>query len=102
MNQQRSQRANVFYPLVVVSGVLFLLTTCAFAIVTAQGFGGPQSMSGMEDSSHRLSTWMDRYGFHALLVELAVLALATVAAITTDEVRRHRGVSASGGEGNEQ
>lgn len=91
---------NPFYALLVVVGVLFVLTACAYLVMTLHEreprIGAP---------AHRLVELLDRYGLVALLVELGLLAVATVAAIATDEhwsrrtLREQQAVESSSGTG---
>lgn len=73
--------ANPFYVLLVAVGVLFVLTACAYGLMTLRGIEPAESVAG---EPHQLMELMDRHGFTLLMVELSVLALATFAAIGTD------------------
>lgn len=73
--------ANPFYVLLVAVGVLFVITACAYGLMTLRGIEPAESVPG---EPHQLMELMDRHGFTLLMVELGVLALATFAAIGTD------------------
>jgi hypothetical protein len=81
------ERANPFYVAVVIVGVAFVLTSCCYAILAARDLGG---QAGMDSHSMPAAggQWflqqVDRYGFRALMIELALLAVATFAAMITD------------------
>ncbi|MCO6454010.1 MAG: hypothetical protein J5I93_01740 [Pirellulaceae bacterium] len=73
--------ANPFYVVLVAVGVLFVITACAYGVMTLRGIEPAESAAG---EPHQLMELMDRHGFTLLMVELSVLALATFAAIGTD------------------
>src|SRR5437764_107426 len=70
---------NPFYVAALPVGVLFAVTACAFIVMTMQGLD-PQRAE--ETALIRL---MARHGVVIMLIELAVLSVLTVAAITTDD-----------------
>jgi hypothetical protein len=72
--------ANPFYFLLLVVGVAFLLTASSYGVMAfreVQGHSAAASRSG-------LMTFLDRHGALLMIVELAVLAVASVAAMATD------------------
>ena len=71
---------NPFYVLLVVSGIAFAVTACAYGVMTFVELrqSGPRSIA-----RRCWSSW-NRHGSMLLAGELAVLAVATVGAITTD------------------
>jgi hypothetical protein len=71
---------NPFYALLVVVGVLFSLTACAYFVMTLQG-ANPELV---RDSQGWMAV-LEEHGLAILLVELAVLAVATFGAIGTDD-----------------
>ncbi|MEO8497853.1 MAG: hypothetical protein ABI614_22530 [Planctomycetota bacterium] len=80
----QSKPTNPFYIVLLIAGVLFVVTACAFVVMTVNARDA--SLGGREDSSSkRFVEIVDRYGFPALMIELGVLAAATFAAIATDE-----------------
>lgn len=77
------QFRNPFYVLLLVAGFAFLLTTTSYAVATVQGLGtGGQEISPSAAGFARI---VDAYGFTALMGELVILAIGTIAAIATDE-----------------
>jgi hypothetical protein len=80
---------NPFYVILVVAGIAFCITACAFGVMTVRGLS-PDRV-GEVDSVHPLVTAIDRYGVTALMIELGVLGVCTVAAIATDEFWERRG-----------
>ncbi|MBC8354784.1 MAG: hypothetical protein H8E66_22620 [Planctomycetes bacterium] len=75
---------NPFYIVLLIAGVLFVVTACSYFVMTIKGRDA--SFGGREDpSSKRFVEIVDRYGFAALMIELGVLAGATIAAMATDE-----------------
>lgn len=86
-NRAMSQpkRVNPFYSALVIVGVLFSLTACAYGVMTVRGLEPSNADEG------GLIGFLDQYGLWILMGELAVLGLLTVAAIGTDEywTRRH-------------
>ena len=78
------QPVNPFFAALLPVGALFGLTACAFVVMTVRG-SNPQHA---EDAG--FIAILARHGLTIIIGELAVLAILTVAAITTDEfwVRR--------------
>ena len=76
--------ANPFYVLLLAAGVLFSITACAYGVMMLKG-GDAGNADGSVTSSHRLIEFLDRHGAVVMTVELAVLAVATFAAIGTDD-----------------
>jgi hypothetical protein len=78
------QPINPFYAALLPAGVAFGLTACAFVVLTVRG-SDPQHAA-----ESGLIALLARHGLTILMTELAVLAILTVAAITTDDfwVRR--------------
>jgi len=84
---------NPFYAILLVVGVLFVLTACTYFVMTLQD--REESLGGnLSPSRSRFIAVVDRYGFTALMVELGVLALATFAAIGTDDYWTRRAARA--------
>lgn len=72
------ERTNPFYVALLIAGIAFAITACAYAMMILQ----ERSLSG---SPHPLIKLMRDRGLTILLVELAFLALFTFAAIGTDD-----------------
>ena len=77
------RRPNPFYVLLVVVGALFAVTAIAYGVMAVVDVRASAQMSPV-DSTHPLLAWLRSHGTTALLVELAVLAVLTCAAIGTD------------------
>jgi len=70
---------NPFYALLLPTGMLFCLTVTAYVVMAFRA----RSVASSE-AAHPLISWLQTYGNRALLIELAVLAVLTLAAIATD------------------
>ncbi|HAY81947.1 MAG TPA: hypothetical protein DCY79_19260 [Planctomycetaceae bacterium] len=82
---------NPFYFLLVIVGCAFALTACAYFVMTTMA---RDATTWQEvDSGGPLMAWMDQYGFTLMVVELALLAVFTFAAIATDEYWTKKGVT---------
>lgn len=87
---------NPFYVLLVVVGTVFCLTACAYGLMAMRALRPDRShdvraAAGSADADgvarpgpHQLLAYMERNGEKLLLVELAVLTVATFAAMGTD------------------
>ena len=80
---RRMRNRNPFYVLLIVVGIVFAITACAYAIMA---IGEVRASARIEDPQppHPLLQWVRENGDMALLVELGALALLTCAAIGTD------------------
>jgi hypothetical protein len=81
---------NPFYAMLVVVGVAFAVTACAYGVMTVRGLDPHAS------DEQGLVGLMDRHGLAIMAVELMLLALLTALAIGTDEYWSRR---TSGGAG---
>jgi uncharacterized membrane protein len=70
---------NPFYSVLVVVGVVFAITACAYGVMTVRG------LDPRNADESGLIGFLDDYGIWVLVGELVVLGLLTVAAIGTDE-----------------
>ncbi|HQU45012.1 MAG TPA: hypothetical protein PK867_19505 [Pirellulales bacterium] len=80
MAEKRSA-INPFYVLLVVFGIAFTLTACAYVVMMLKALhpeAGPAPQGGS------LLDFVDRHGTALLTAELLLLALSTVGAISTD------------------
>ncbi|MBI2826677.1 MAG: hypothetical protein HYX69_18550 [Planctomycetia bacterium] len=75
-------KTNPFYALLVVAGVAFTVTACAYGVMTFKATQ-PQGAAEIRKAGGLLD-FLDRHGVRLMAAELAVLATATVAAIGTD------------------
>jgi hypothetical protein len=80
----KSKVINPFYVLLVVTGVVFGMTALAYGVMAVIARHDPGAAMESIESGHGLVAVMDQHGNRVLLVELAVLAVATVLAIGTD------------------
>ena len=74
----QSKPVNPFYIAALPVGVFFALTACSYMVMAYRGLDPHHADEG------GLVRLMDQHGLAILLVELAVLAVLTVAAIGTD------------------
>lgn len=90
---------NPFYGLLVVLGVVFLLTACAYYVMAYRAIR-PPAAAGAEAApgDHPLTRFLDRNGIQLLGWELALLAGATFGAMWLDRFRTLR--EAAGRQGN--
>lgn len=80
----KSKGRNPFYVVLVLAGAAFGLTALGYFIMAAMATYDPtRSMQSLE-SQHGLLPFMDRHGKTLMIVELCVLAVATLLAIATD------------------
>lgn len=82
--------ANPFYILLVVAGITFVLTAAAYCVMLVRENRSAVAPLSEASAVHPLMEWMGRHGDTALTVELAVLALGTVGAISTDNFWQRR------------
>ena len=73
---------NPFYALLVVFGIAFAVTACAYSVMTLKAVrpGDAQESTG----GTALLAFIDQHGGQLMGGELALLAVATVGAIATD------------------
>jgi hypothetical protein len=82
----RRRRPNPFTVLLGVVGIAFTLTASAFCIAVLRGVRAETS----RQAPHGLDRLVSRYGTTALVVELVLLAVATVGSIAVDDLgHRH-------------
>jgi hypothetical protein len=77
-NMSQPKAVNPFYVAALPAGVIFAITACSYMVMAYRGLNPHHS------SESGLVGLMDRHGMAILLVELAILGVLTVAAITTD------------------
>lgn len=73
---------NPFYVLLVILGIAFALTACAYSVMTLKAVrqpAGPEAGGGAA-----LLEFLDQRGAQLMAGELMLLAITTVAAISTD------------------
>ena len=86
---------NPFYPLLVVVGIAFSITACAYGVMTVKMLQ-PEGAEEVRQGDTGLLPFLDRHGMTLLLSELGALAVLTFAAIGTDDfwTRRAEGKGA--------
>ena len=100
----QGMRKNPFYVLLVVTGLAFAITACGFGVMTFTDVHGPELLNAEQQASagrltgHPLFEFLDKHGTKTMLIELAVLALATIGCIATDSwLETRQELSASAG-----
>jgi hypothetical protein len=92
----QAKAANPFYALLMVVGVAFALTACAYGVMTVRGLDPHRADEG------GLVGLMDQHGLTILVVELVLLGLLTVLAIGTDEYWTRRAGGQESGVGSRE
>ena len=77
---RRKEAINPFYPLLVVFGVVFFVTACAYGVMAFRAVGATPGA----ETEHVLLVFLNRHGMLLLGAELALLAAASLAAMGTD------------------
>ncbi len=81
----KPKTANPFYILLVVVGVAFAVTACAYGVMAFA------AMKGAPDAANSgLFQFLDQHGVLVMGAELGLLGLFTFAAMSTDEFWRKR------------
>ncbi len=95
------QPFNPFYAALIVVGVAFTITACAYALLMVRATQPVSSDSANFASSAEetgLMKLLDRRGMEILGVEVLLLALATAGAIGLDQYRGNRQAGPNGSE----
>lgn len=79
----KKEAFNPFYFFLVLVGVVFLLTACSYGVMAFKKRDYQEAAASAAAGSG-LTEFMDEHGMTLLLVELAVLAVATFGAMATD------------------
>jgi hypothetical protein len=82
-------RVNPFYVVLVVVGVAFCVTACAYGVMAFRAVKSGSTTVAVEPEPG-LVEFLDRHGVLLMGGELALLALATAAAIGTDSLWSRR------------
>lgn len=82
----RQKAVNPFYGVLVVAGIAFAITACAYGVMTLREIRGFAAASG----ESTLMGFLRDYGGMLMTAELFVLGIATVAAIGTDDFWERR------------
>ena len=100
---KRKQPFNPFYVLLVIVGVAFTITACAYALMMVRATQPERNYAaefGRSDKEGGLMMLLDERGMEILGVEVLILAVATVGAIGLDQWRGGRAQRPGGPEGN--
>jgi hypothetical protein len=84
---------NPFYVLVVVFGVVFVITACAYGTMAYRAIAPAVDAQARDQG---LMGFLDRYGVQLLGIELAVLGAASLGAMWLDQVRSRRDAATMG------
>lgn len=80
---------NPFYVLLLVVGVAFVITACAYGVMAVKMLD-PVEVTEDARSSRDFVTFFDQHGMTLLLAEIGALAVLTFAAIATDDYWQRR------------
>jgi len=80
----RKKHVNPFYIVLVVAGLVFLLTACAYGVMAVKQLRAPHTLPAQVEADASFVEFMDQHGPKAMLIELAILGVATFAAMSTD------------------
>jgi hypothetical protein len=97
------QPFNPFYTLLVIVGVAFTITACAYALMMVRATQPEPDYAAefdLSDNESGLMKLLDERGMEIMGVEVLLLALATVGAIGLDQWRGSREARPGGPEGN--
>jgi hypothetical protein len=79
----KRKRINPFYALLVPAGFVFAVTAFAYGYMAFQAVNAVRSQANAH-AGHPLYRWLRAYGDEAMLIQLAILAVLTIAALATD------------------
>lgn len=82
-----ARRANPFYALVLLAGVAFTITACAYGWMTYLSIQRPTPATAAAASQSTLLPFLRQYGSRLLFFQLAILSAASIAALATDRLR---------------
>ena len=91
---------NPFYVLLILVGIAFAITACAYGVMTVRGLDPAAGLNDGE-AGGKLLAFLDDHGFTLMIVELALLAVLTFGAIATDEFWARRAAKRSDPESTE-
>jgi hypothetical protein len=76
---------NPFYVLLLPAGFVFAVTAFAYGFMAFQAVNAVRAEAGAH-AGHPMFRWLRAHGDEAMLIELAVLAILTFAAMATDRL----------------
>ena len=74
---------NPFYPLLVMAGLAFAVTACAYGVMTVKMLD-PAGVEQVAAQGPSLLQTLDQHGLMIMSIELGVLAVASFLAMATD------------------
>lgn len=83
------QTTNPFYAPLLVAGIAFAVTACAYGVMAVQEMD-PGRATARSTANTWLVDFLDKHGATTMIAELVVLAIAASAAIGTDHLRARR------------
>jgi hypothetical protein len=88
---RKKEGTNPFYLLLVIVGVAFTITACAYGVMIFKAMHPTPAIAGQPNGENLLA-FMSDYGAWLLTVELLLLAGMTVGAMATDSywIRREK------------
>jgi hypothetical protein len=92
-SNKTTPKKNVFYFLLVATGILFATTACAYGVMTVTFIRAAEMASHLSPeqvTQPLLIQFLDTNGVDLMIYELGVLCVFCVAAIVLDEVRDRR------------
>lgn len=81
---ERKKRVNPFYVVLVVAGVAFVVTACAYGVMAVKQLHVSYVSIEQVQADASFVSFMDEHGATVMMMELVVLGVATFAAIGTD------------------
>lgn len=88
MPQSPKQPINPFYVLLVIIGIAFSVTACAYGMMTVRAARSDTAQRG--EATSGMVTFLDRHGASVMAGEIFLLAVATFAAMGTDRWQANR------------
>jgi hypothetical protein len=79
----RQTATNPFYVLLVILGIAFALTACAYCVMAVKAVHSPEAADASSPGIGLLE-FLDRHGAALMSGELVLLTLATIGAISSD------------------
>lgn len=86
---------NPFYVLLVIVGVAFTVTACAYGVMTVRDMRATEP-TPRDAPGEPLMALLRERGGTVLMVQIAILAVASIGAMATDDYWRRREAAASG------
>ena len=87
------QPFNPFYALLVIVGIAFTITACAYALMMVRATQPEHNYAAkfeLSDTEGGLMKLLDERGMEIMGIEVLILAVATVGAIAVDQWRGNR------------